>query len=106
MTERKYSLTKIVPGDYVFPSNDATRLLRVHRYFEDGSLREEVSPGVYRTVRGHFWAAQRWDGPLEQAIEEAQVMEIDEWQDDRRWNTCDCLLRTREDAIRAAMSTT
>ena len=35
---RKYALTKIDPGDYLLPSNDATVLYRIRKYTDGPSL--------------------------------------------------------------------
>lgn len=96
--ERRYQLTRICSGDYVFPSNDGRTLWRVSRYEEDGSL--ETDEG--RVVRGTFWRAGRFNGSLERA-DALMRRDPDEFLSWASWIEWDSLLPTREAALDAAL---
>lgn len=84
MTERRYVLTKVWPGEYLLPSNDARTIWR---------LKNEDSGS------DHGWAVYRWNGDVDlQAI--AESIADYEWD---RWETCEYGLATRRDAIDAAL---
>jgi hypothetical protein len=86
VTERRYVLTRIAAGDYVVPSNDGRTLWRIYEY-------DEAPEGA-----GRFWAAARWTRPM-------PVGEIPEdFLDWDNWETYAGPLRTRAEAIDAALS--
>jgi hypothetical protein len=90
-TERKYQMVRIKAGDYLLPSNDGRTLWRIYRYHE-GPDSGVIDPGTY-------WACARYDGTLEQA---ANDDELDYAWD--RWVTTECWMKTRAEAIEAALS--
>lgn len=108
--ERVYQLTKINKGDYMFPSNDGTLLLRVDRYYEDGSASwtdTTKDPPVEKKIVGYFWRAGRYRGTLEEAQARIDSLRNDDdafdfltWED---WVETDGLMLTREEAIQSAL---
>jgi hypothetical protein len=99
VTERKYVLTRISSGDYLFPSNDGRKLLRVYRYHEDGS----AMLGNGTTLRGSFWGAARFDGSLEQA-ERMLALDVDEFLSwGSHWESWETTLPSRSAAIRSVL---
>ncbi|MFZ2049779.1 MAG: hypothetical protein WAU69_02460 [Solirubrobacteraceae bacterium] len=86
--QRKYALTKIGAGDYVFPANDKKTVWRIMVY-EDGS-----SHGVESMSRDRmFWGVWKWNG-------DAQTLELDATYG---WEMMDSGYETRRDAIQAAL---
>jgi hypothetical protein len=55
--ERQYALTKIQPGDYLLPSNDAQTIWRIARY-TDGPSNGLIEWSRNREV----WGIWRWKG--------------------------------------------
>lgn len=101
--ERKYVLTRIQAGDYIFPSNDAESLLRVSSYFEDGSATVSADGVNWKPLRGTFWSAYRFDGPLEDAqrLMDVNPEEFVAWT---RWREIATTLNTRAEAIDEALT--
>ncbi len=98
MTEqRKYALTRLSAGDYIFPSNGGTRLWRVYTYEEDGSLYRGE-----RQVKGTFWAAARFEGTVAQA-ERLFAADPDEFLSWSMWEFWAGPLRSRAEAIAEAL---
>lgn len=95
--KRKYVLSRIAAGDYIFLSNDAKTLWRVYRYEEDGSLVDGDQP-----VTGQFWAAARFDGTVA-AAERLMKQDPDEFIGWTSWEHWASPLRTREEAIEEAL---
>jgi hypothetical protein len=87
---RKYALVRVKAGDYVFLANDGKTLLRVATYAEDGSA---VESGTGRAITGTFWGWWKYKGRGERA----DVSSFDDFE------MHDCLLRSRRDAIGAAL---
>lgn len=103
MTERrKYVLTQIARGDYIFPSNDGEQLWRVSAYEEDGSL--EVSDGNRsRRIKGRFWQAWRFKGTPAEA-QRLVDHDPDGFLDWERWESWESLLPTRKAAVENALT--
>lgn len=85
---RKYALTKLGPGDYLCPGNDALTIYRFRQY-EDGPCgglmdwpRDRIVWGVESTP------ADSWDGP-----------------DDSPWRNVSGPHMTRRDALAAVFGT-
>lgn len=97
--KRKYALTRIQKGDYLFPSNDGAKLWRVYTYLEDRSLYTGETQ-----VKGTFWAVARFTGTVDEA---QRLLETDpdvllDWTE---WEFWAGPLKTREEAIREAIRT-
>ena len=94
--ERKYQMTRVQAGSYLLPSNDLGTLWHIYS-FEDGR-----SHGIDEPDRT-YWACAKYIGTLEQGYEAAvQDMEMFGYVRDG-WRDTDTYLRTRSDAIRAAL---
>lgn len=94
---RKYVLTRITTGDYMFPSNDGQRLWRIYTYQEDGSLERNG-----KEVRGTFWAAARFIGTLADA-EALMRSDPDEFLSWTPWEFWSGPWRKRADAVDSAV---
>ncbi len=71
MSVRKYAMTRVAAGDYLMPSNDASKLWRLMRYTEDGSAHlDDGTP-----VTGEFWGVWRWRGTMHDTL----TLEMYEW---------------------------
>lgn len=91
MTERKYALSKVAPGDYLLPSNEGQTIWRVARY-TDGP-----SKGLDDWPRDReVWGIWRWPEP----VREGGSIDLD-WS---RWEMCEGMLPSRAEAIRSALS--
>lgn len=89
--ERRYALTKIAPGDYLLPSNDAGTLWRLRRY-TDGPTH-----GLEDWPRDRdLWGLWRYAYSLH-ALE---PVDPDDWS---VWEMVGDGYETRAEAIRAAM---
>ncbi len=99
-TTRRYRMTRIGDGDYVFPSNDCLTLWRVYRYREDGSA-EWGNGGA--PILGDFWAAARFEGSFEDASSLAFTdrEQFLSWED---WEFVAGPLFTRREAIHHALA--
>ena len=93
---RKYALSKVKPGDYVFPSNDGQTVLRVAKY-EDGPSHGLVDFDNDR----EFWGVWRWAEPFTGA--KGGYIDVEDWN---RWEFCEGMLTTRAEAIDAALRIT
>lgn len=93
MSERKYAMTRLGPGDYLLPSNDAKTLWRITRYEEDGSAIYVNADGSERPLTGMYWMTWKYKRPLDSG----EALNMDEFVP---W---DLLLPTRAAAIRAAL---
>jgi hypothetical protein len=91
LPQRKYALTKIAPGDYLFPSNDAKTVWRIARY-EDGPSHGVDSMDRDRT----FWGLWKWDSPL--AV--GSAVDTLSWE---RWGMEGSGFDTRQEAIDEAL---
>lgn len=89
-TKRKYALTKVAPGDYLLPSNDAQTVWRIRRY-TDGP-----SAGLDLPRDREFWGVWRW----ENSVGIGGAVDIEAWD---RWFFHEGLFDTRSEAIDAAM---
>lgn len=89
-TQRKYVMTKIGPGDYLLPSNDAETIYRIRRY-EDGP-----SQGLDWERDKEVWGVWRWLG-----LADAKGIDLD---DQDRWEMVDANCRTRAEAVDEALS--
>lgn len=88
--ERKYALTKIAPGDYLLPSNDAQALWRIARY-TDGP-----SNGLDWPRDREVWGLWRWNMPMGQS----GYVDTGSWD---HWEMVDGPLYTRAEAITEAL---
>lgn len=91
--ERKYVLTRVAKGDYVFPSNDAATIWRVHTY-EDGP-----SHGLDWPRDRTLWALRRWWITVDATSR--SYVEVDDWD---RWVIVQDGFERRADAIEAALN--
>lgn len=87
--ERKYALTKVKPGDYLLPSNDAKMIWRIARY-TDGPTTGLMDWSRDREV----WGVWRWEG-------EPTYVDTGSWN---RWEMVLGPLFTRAEAIRKVMT--
>ena len=90
MSERKYTLTKIAPGDYVFPSNDGQTIWRIALYTEGPST------GLDWSRDRDVWGVWRWC----ERVQQGGYIDTTDWN---RWEFCEGLYETRSDAIDAAL---
>ncbi len=95
MIERKYALTRIEKGDYLWASNDAKTIWRLSTYTE-GPSRGLVDWPRDRTV----WGLWRWDGPRREGLE-LNGEDVDDWN---YWEMWEGMFETRTAAIEAAMT--
>lgn len=96
--QRVYAMTKIGPGDYLLPSNDATTLFRIYTYQEDGSAEFVARPGAKpKPLVGTFWAIARRPFPNL----DADPSELLSWGGG--WEFAGGPYRTRAQAIEAAL---
>ncbi len=93
ITQRKYALVKVKPGDYLLPGNDRTTLWRITRY-EDGK-RHGLEEGPEIVTR---WELRKWHAPISDA--ELQRVDVDAWE---LWENEASSLLTRAEAIEEAM---
>ena len=100
-TPRKFALTKIAEGDYLLPSNDGMTIWRLRKYFEDGSAEVELWSGKRKRLTGQYWSVHRYVGP--RRFGQGRFPVADDVADWSNWQTFDSVLRTRQDAIRAAL---
>lgn len=103
--ERKYQLTRITAGDYIFPSNDGQTLLRVSSYIEDGSASVSADGQNWHKLTGTFWAAKRFSGTVEEADKWLRtdpdiLLGWDEWRE------IEYGMKTRTEAIASALKHT
>lgn len=89
--ERTYQLTKVRPGDWLLPSNDAKQIWRVCRY------RDGADYGL-ADVKGNWdvWAVWRWTDP----VTINGFVDVEDWS---RWESVSDGYKTRRDAIAAAL---
>jgi hypothetical protein len=87
--ERKYALTKIAPGDYLLPSNDARTIWRIAKYTEG------PSSGLKDWARDRdVWGVWRWTEPSRGHVD------TDDWY---RWEMEEACCLTRAEAVEAAL---
>ncbi len=96
-TQRKFALTKITAGDWLFPSNDGQTLWRVYSYREDGSA-EWVNGGA--PILGTFWACAKFIGPMATADRLLRSGDLLGWENWESWATT---LKSRREAVNEAM---
>ena len=96
--ERKYALTKLGPGDYLLPSNDAKTLWRLRSY-EDGPD-YGLDPSAYPRNFTR-WAVWRWTGNIHDALAIAESVENGEDYD--KWDHHKDGHETRRQAVNAAL---
>jgi hypothetical protein len=95
--ERRYAMTRLSAGDYVFPSNDASLMLRVWRY-------DDAPTGDHRDGVRPYWAAGRYRGTADQAVASMERDLGDHgYVDHADWIETDSFLRTRQEAIDDAL---
>lgn len=97
--ERKYVLTKLAPGDYLLPSNDAKTLWRITRY-------EDLATSDGRGMVGvHVWGLWRWGLPLggAPAVQHWPYPAFIDTDDSRLWEMVESNLQTRAEAIQEAL---
>jgi hypothetical protein len=95
--ERKHTLVKVAPGDYLLPSNDGEMLWRITTY-EDGP-----SLGLDWPRDRTFWGAWKYVGRINwrEGLTLDQADELVAWGDwDGPWEP---FLETRRAAIEAAL---
>lgn len=96
MTVRRYAMTKVGAGDYLLPSNDGLTLWRLQRYTEDGSLQQRIGD-EWTPVKGtRFWRLLRLTTRMD-------LLSIVDPDDETSWVEVESLLRSRTDAIEAAL---
>jgi hypothetical protein len=90
--ERKYALSRIAAGDYVFPSNDGNTIWRVSRYTEG------PSSGLDHLPRDRdYWGLWKWHEP----VSTGGFIDTGSFE---RWDLVDSLYDTRAEAINAALA--
>jgi hypothetical protein len=98
VTDRRYALTRVRAGSYLLPSNDMEVLWHIYS-FEDGRSHGLDVPD--RT----YWACACYRGSYRAAVD-AVARDLEDYgyvtRDD--WHETDSYLRTRADAIRAALA--
>lgn len=91
MTERKYAMTKIAPGDWLLPSNDAETIWRIAVY-QDGP-----SSGLDCFDRDRdFWGCWYWRDELDSSV----PIDATDWD---RWEFYAGLHNTRAEAMQTAL---
>ena len=92
MSERAYKMTRLGPGDYLLPSNDAQTLWRLRTYEEDGTAtyQTEFTPGKgpsgpEHVLRGTFWAVWRWRDGFPSLDALAASLSEDDWEQWEFW---------------------
>lgn len=91
--KRKYALSKVAAGDYVFPSNDGKTVWRIAKY-EDGP-----SHGITDWDRDReFWGVWRWAEPFTGNLR--GYVDLEDWN---RWEFCEGMHDTRGEAVDAAL---
>lgn len=90
MTERKYALTKIDPGDWMCPSNDTLTIWRFRSY-TDGQIAGLMDVSYYART---FWRVQRCPreaidrylaaGQLVDDLDNLPWVDVEEWLPTRR----------------------
>jgi hypothetical protein len=96
MAERRYSLTKLGPGDYLLPSNDGETLWRIATYTDGPSFGLDDWPRD-RT----FWGAWRYDGRMRwrEGVDDPEaLLDCNDWS-----GPVDTYLATRREAIAGAL---
>jgi hypothetical protein len=89
---RKYALTRVATGDYIFPSNDGKTIWRVAKY-EDGP-----SHGLDEMPRDReLWGLWKWREPIGL---QSPYVDTGDWN---RWEFWEGWHETRQEAIDAAL---
>lgn len=87
---RQYALSKVAPGDYLLPSNDAQTIWRIARYTEG------PSSGLDWPRDREVWGVWRWTGP----VTDTTYIDTADWN---RWEFTEGLHDTRQAAVDAAV---
>jgi hypothetical protein len=95
MTERRYQMTRVGPGDYLLPSNDGKTIWRIARYHEGGTLERDDGSKVI----GDFWGVWRYAGRVPDLLNAAFSLDL-VWPE---WEMWDSLLKTRREAVDVAV---
>lgn len=95
MTERKYMLTRLAPGDYLLPSNNGERIFRIARYIDGPSLGLEDMPRD-REFWG-IWETDLLNGTY--GLLDRKVIDTD-WS---KWEMYTGCFDTRREAIDAVL---
>jgi hypothetical protein len=108
--ERKWSMIRLDAGDYLLPSNDRRTLWRVMSYTEDGSAMVDDGRGGIRHLTGTWWQIAKCrvfdvdvSGGWEESIERLPRDLIDPNMFPDYWDVWESGLRTRRDAVAAAL---
>lgn len=99
--ERRYRMTRLPGGDWIFLANDGRTVCRVGSYMEDGSA--ENGRGGY--ITGRRWIAWHFNGTPDYFNATLDVNEdaiLDRW-DPHFWREVAYMERTRAEAIAAAL---
>jgi hypothetical protein len=89
LADRKYALTRLAPGDYLLPSNDARTLWRIAKY-TDGP-----SSGLEGWTRGReVWGVWRWNAGR------GTYVDTEDWN---AWDMEEACHPTRAEAIDSAL---
>lgn len=92
--DRKYSLTKLVAGDYLLPSNDGKTLWRLRRGFN-----EQIADERGKIKKEFTWEVWRWTLGIVDGGR-GQIPDPEDWDE---WELWDGYCQTRDDAIRSAL---
>lgn len=93
MAERKWVLSKLAAGDYMFASNDALTLWRIQRYVDGPSF------GLMDWPRDRdLWRVRRWTGDF--STGEITREDAEDWS---QWEPVEDGFDTRREAIDYAL---
>lgn len=92
MSERKYALMKLAPGDWLLPSNDHKTLWRIATYTDGPSTGMDHMPRDKE-----FWGVWKWVGRAEFPRDEIDLEFGDSWAMKSDWH------ETRREAVDAAL---
>lgn len=94
MSERKYAMTRVAPGDYLLPSNDGRTLWRLSTYEDGPSYGLDVKWSDRK-----FWGVWRFDGDFSDGV--ITGADVEDWN---RWELVHGMLGTRREAMESALA--
>jgi hypothetical protein len=101
---KRHTLIRVEAGDYLLLTDDRRSFWRLYRYHEDGSAVhlwiDEAGREQERRITGTFWAVASWVGAT--PTPGTMPNDLTAWH---HWQTEENLLRSRRDAMEAALAT-
>jgi hypothetical protein len=97
--QRRYRMVKVAAGDWLLPGNDGRTLWRVYRYREEGDAYWTYD--LDTPILGDFWAIARYERPIGDL--DADEVFMEDFLDWGKWETWRSVLRSRRDAVDAAL---